>query len=428
MTEKKEENNGYSTVLERFYTFPDPARKLVDVTKCKLSDYLDKFNPEKFEPVIGRQKYEQRLVKENQMLITNGFSEKILAWSALNDHLCEVGCVSGPGWVRFNCSLVAFLLGLGGVDPLRYGIECDAFLLSLRHGYPSFWFLPSWRSDINAALPDGLNMLVVDQENDTLRDTLESKHPWVERCLIVDEDLKDLHFSQVRNGMPAVPYDFSDQYGVVYWSAWFELHERIRKKDDGQSSLLWWGADIDVDIALRSLSEPESCDFLELESNGLLAEIITRLRPQKIGDLATVLFLQQRLSGGDCLKWLDGVEESGSHPLPQYLVEKFLKDSRGLLLFQDQFVGLVKYTTGWDFETVNEFRRVCCFKKYSDVFAGWRVRFLASVGSGMEIAEAEKLFDFLLQKADTIGLREPFLGQALLLCSIAKMRLQKQSK
>ena len=81
---------------------------------------------------------------------------------------------------------------------------------------------------------------------------------------------------------------------------------------------------------------------------------------------------------------------------------------------------MVKYTTGWDFETVNEFRRVCCFKKYSDVFAGWGVRFLASVGSGMEIAEAEKLFDFLLQKTDTIGLREPFLGQALLLCYIAK--------
>ncbi len=100
-----------------------------------LTDRLERFG---LAPEISREEYDQRLARELDVIIGMGFSGYFLivadfiAWALSN------GVPVGPGRGSGAGSLVAWSLGITGVDPIRYELLFERFLNPERVSMPDF--------------------------------------------------------------------------------------------------------------------------------------------------------------------------------------------------------------------------------------------------------------------------------------------------
>jgi DNA polymerase III subunit alpha len=112
----------------------DLTNYFLDTTKQKLDNFILKENLSQ----ENRQKYTSRLKKENEIILKMGFASYFLIvaefvqWSRENDIMVGPGRGSGAG------SLVAYILGITNVNPLKYGLLFERFLNPERISLPDF--------------------------------------------------------------------------------------------------------------------------------------------------------------------------------------------------------------------------------------------------------------------------------------------------
>ena len=131
--------------FERVENFmPDNTVRLPDfVVPAGYSDdeYLErisfagliKFGRKNSGMAIGE--YDVRLRQELKVISDRGFSKYFLTMKAISDKAGEM-MISGPGRGSAAGSLVAYLLGITQVDPIKYGLLFSRFLRSDAKDYP----------------------------------------------------------------------------------------------------------------------------------------------------------------------------------------------------------------------------------------------------------------------------------------------------
>ncbi len=79
--------------------------------------------------------YVGRLKREVEVIEKRGFSKYFLTMKAISDRATEMQLV-GPGRGSAAGSLVAYVLGITQVDPVKYGLQFERFLTAGGKGYP----------------------------------------------------------------------------------------------------------------------------------------------------------------------------------------------------------------------------------------------------------------------------------------------------
>lgn len=129
---------------------PHPTKTLVE--KCK-EGWKNRVNNEVLgykPPKSKLPEYSDRLKYELQTLRNMGFENYFLLVESLTTWCKEQGIIVGPGRGSVGGSLVAFLLGITDVDPIRFGLIFERFINPERLDLPDIDldFMSSRREDV----------------------------------------------------------------------------------------------------------------------------------------------------------------------------------------------------------------------------------------------------------------------------------------
>ena len=124
--------------IEEFY--PDTTVRLPDFVVpdgTTASDELNRLSVEglKSLDLHGNDEYVKRLKKELHIIDDRGFAKYFLTMKAVSDEASEVQLV-GAGRGSAAGSLVAYVLGITGIDPIKYGLLFSRFLRRDATDYP----------------------------------------------------------------------------------------------------------------------------------------------------------------------------------------------------------------------------------------------------------------------------------------------------
>ena len=122
------------------YVLPDfetPFKKtasehLIETSKDKLKDKIEHLSEQ------DKNKYLERLDFELDVISNMGYSGYFLVVSDFVNWAQENNVPVGPGRVSGAASLVAYCLGITGIDPLKYGLLFERFLNPDRISNPDF--------------------------------------------------------------------------------------------------------------------------------------------------------------------------------------------------------------------------------------------------------------------------------------------------
>ena len=103
---------------------------------------------------LNNQEYRDRLAQELKVISDRGFSKYFLTMAAISDKANQM-MLSGPGRGSAAGSLVAYLLGITQVDPIKYGLLFSRFLRADAKDYPDI--------DYDVASPMELKDLLIDE-------------------------------------------------------------------------------------------------------------------------------------------------------------------------------------------------------------------------------------------------------------------------
>ena len=98
--------------------------------------------------------YRDRLMQELKVISDRGFSKYFLTMAAISDKACQM-MLAGPGRGSAAGSLVAYLLGITQVDPIKYGLLFSRFLRADAKDYPDI--------DYDVANPMDLKDLLIQE-------------------------------------------------------------------------------------------------------------------------------------------------------------------------------------------------------------------------------------------------------------------------
>ena len=128
----------------------NPLKSLVDITKAGWTRRLEKkvygYQPDKADLPV----YRERLKYELTTLKNMGFENYFLLVHQVTDKAREMGIMVGPGRGSVGGSLVAFLMGITDVDPIRFNLIFERFINPDRLDLPDadLDFMSSRREDI----------------------------------------------------------------------------------------------------------------------------------------------------------------------------------------------------------------------------------------------------------------------------------------
>lgn len=154
-----------------------PARALSTTVEIaeRVGDYRDAFSGDRRMPELGIEdpdgelrtlldaaltgrpaEYHERVERELSVIIGEGFSDYFLVTRDAIQYAISVGIWVGPGRGSVAGSLVAFLLGITGLDPMEHGLYFERFLNEARVSLPDIDtdFQANRRSEVFAYLID----------------------------------------------------------------------------------------------------------------------------------------------------------------------------------------------------------------------------------------------------------------------------------
>ncbi len=140
----------FDTSLKLPGIFENPDQLLRDLTLKGWNDLKAK----SIVPSPGRtqREYAERIQRELSVVRGKGFSEYFLVLHDICSHARSIGARMGPGRGSAGGSLVAFLLGITYIDPLRFNLLFERFLDASRKDAPDIDldFSPKHRESIKA--------------------------------------------------------------------------------------------------------------------------------------------------------------------------------------------------------------------------------------------------------------------------------------
>lgn len=148
-------------------------------------------------------------------------------------------------------------------------------------------------------------------------------------------------------------------------------------------------------------------------------DVLPRATPNGVDDLAAVLAVTSSLAGDARDEWLDGPGES-QLAIPE--VTEVLAPSRGVLLYHEQVMELVRRVAGLD--PVDGMRLVkLLWKRDADGIAEFRQRFLQGARErGIESGGADRVFDLITRRGPSTVCRANQLTAAVLGYQVAWLK------
>jgi len=194
----EETHNIAFNVIERF--IPDNTVRLPDfVVPAGISadDYLKKLAHDGLVSIFSlsmnktSQQYIDRLDHELKIISDRGFSKYFLTMKAVSDKTNEIQ-LSGPGRGSAAGSLVAYVLGITQVDPIKYGLLFSRFLRSDAEDYPDI--------DYDVSNPMELKEKLIEEWGDNVVVPISNWNTLQLRSLIKDiSKFYDIPFIEANN-------------------------------------------------------------------------------------------------------------------------------------------------------------------------------------------------------------------------------------
>ncbi|MBI4227444.1 MAG: DNA polymerase III subunit alpha, partial [Candidatus Omnitrophica bacterium] len=159
-------------------------------------------------------------------------------------------------------------------------------------------------------------------------------------------------------------------------------------------ALDWAAVPLDDAATYKMLGGVESTGVFQLESSGM-RDLLRKLKPDRLEDLIALLalFRPGPIGSGmldDFIKRRHGqVKATYDHPL----LEPILKDTYGILVYQEQIMRIVSTVAGFSLAKADIFRRAMG-KKTPEVIEQARTEFLeGAVRNGVDHRTAERIFE-----------------------------------
>ena len=174
-----------------------------------------------------------------------------------------------------------------------------------------------------------------------------------------------------------------------------KIIKRIQKKD-----ICWAEIPLDDKKTFDMLSKAQSIGVFQLESSGM-RDILKKLKPDTFEDLIAILALYRPgpIGSGmvdEFIKRKHGqIPIAYDHPL----LEPILKDTYGIIVFQEQIMKIVNVLAGFSLGKADSLRRAIS-KKKEEVMQEVRQDFVQGCGaSKIDKRIAEKIFNFIVHFA-----------------------------
>lgn len=125
-------------IKKRDISLPKPPIKVENVDKHQILEYLcqtsffDKFKHELETDTI----YHERFTEEINLIVSKKFTRYFFVVYELVNWCKESGIMVGPGRGSVSGSLIAYLLGITTVDPIRFGLLFSRFISEDRIDFP----------------------------------------------------------------------------------------------------------------------------------------------------------------------------------------------------------------------------------------------------------------------------------------------------
>ncbi|MBI4432437.1 MAG: DNA polymerase III subunit alpha [Candidatus Omnitrophica bacterium] len=174
-----------------------------------------------------------------------------------------------------------------------------------------------------------------------------------------------------------------------------KIIKRIRKQD-----IDWSQIPLDDRPTFEMLSNAQSIGVFQLESSGM-RDILKKLKPDKFEDLIAILALYRPGPIGSGMVDEFIKRKHGQIPIvyDHPLLESVLKDTYGIIVFQEQIMKIVNVLAGFTLAKADTLRRAIS-KKKEDVMKEVREDFVkGAAGNKIDQKIADKIFNFIMHFA-----------------------------
>lgn len=414
------------------------------------------------------QQYRDRLTHELETIRQTQFSSYFLIVRDIMDYARTHDIPVGPGRGSAAGSLVAYAIGITGIDPIKYGLFFERFLnknrislpdidmdfcadkrdqvieyLKEKYGSQKVARITSFTTlkakgvlkdvgrvlDVPYSVVDGMTKLIPPDPKLTLADAVKIV-PRLQEMASKDEKLKEvLEIAQKLEGLlrdkslhaagvvlADKPLDeyvplYRDKSGnIVTGYEWKYLEKAGLIKFDllalatitvieQTKDLVRQYRNTDIDLNSIDLDDPklyegmqrgDGTGLFQLESSGM-QNTLKKIKPARFEDMIAVVALYRP----GPMAWIDDFaknKEKGVIRGKSKVQNEILKDTYGIMLYQEQVMRVASEIAGFSLEEADYVRKVIS-KKESEELPSLHEKFIkGAVGKGMKKKEAEEIF------------------------------------
>lgn len=339
--------------------------------------------------------YQARLDAELKILADKGYCGYFLivadyvAWARNN------GIAVGPGRGSGPCSLVGFVLGITGIDPIKYGLPFERFVNPQRDVLPDFDldFCDQRRDEVSSYIQSkyGAERVAQISSNDNT--------PLCSRLVICDRPLADLVtlYANPESGFPATTMNMAQiadaglvQFNVINQRALTVIQQGVHELEKSGSPVDIDNIALDNNAAYRLLCEGEPSNIAELDNEHYKSTLLA-VQPDRFDDLCAVIALCQPRSHGNIPVY---IQRKRNPELIRYLhpaLERITADTCGLILYQEQLMHIANEIAGFSLAEGDTFRRVLN-KSSHQAILDYKKKFIdGATNFGLSLTEATGL-------------------------------------
>ncbi|MBX6422655.1 hypothetical protein [Thermosulfurimonas sp. F29] len=295
-----------------------------------------------------------RLQKELRMIAKLNLEHVFMEAARWVKEARKKGFVVGPGFDVMPSSFLAYYYEITAIDPLEYGLHFECFACREQ---PVITLVLSSKGSIWLKSQIVEKKLPVEIKSFSLLDYLESREGW------------DQNWNSLKKGEP-------------------------------------W----------KYLAESKVLEVLEPEYSNEFREFILEARPTSLIELATViaLFRPAPVELGLADQYIEAPKGKTRPLLPE--IVHILKETRGVLIFREQYMDIAHLVTGYSLEEAYWFARILG-RKFREEIEFQREKFVRSaIRKGLSSRRAKELFNFLEKSAGSMYSKSHALALATMLC------------
>ena len=158
-------------------------------------------------------------------------------------------------------------------------------------------------------------------------------------------------------------------------------------------------ADLAQPKVFQTLNDLKMCDIFQLESPGI-QRAYRQIKPQSIEDLSAVLALYRPGPMANIPIYAERKNNHVSYQINPPLLGEILKDTYGIIIYQEQILSIAKKIAGFSGGEADLFRRAIS-KKDAAKMASMKEKFLqGAIQRGLKQEEAENIYELIEKFAD----------------------------